>query len=130
VGKDYMTLVLAINVENFCSGLGTAGFLGYLMTLCNPSFSATQYALLSSLFAVGRDLLAAPLSGELAESIQKQMPNWTEINQIIWLAGADGKGWALFFLVTVILALPGMMFLPFFAPWNEINKLEKLPDDF
>jgi MFS transporter, PAT family, beta-lactamase induction signal transducer AmpG len=130
VGKDYMTLVLAINVENFCSGLGTAGFLGYLMTLCNPSFSATQYALLSSLFAVGRDLLASPLSGELAQSIQKQMPTWSGINQILWLAGGDGKGWPLFFLVTVVLALPGMMFLPFFAPWDEINKLEKLPDDF
>jgi MFS transporter, PAT family, beta-lactamase induction signal transducer AmpG len=130
VGKDYTALILAINVENFCSGLATAGFLGYLMTLCNPSFSATQYALLSSLFAVGRDLLASPLSGELAQSIQKQIPTWSELNQIVWLAGADGKGWALFFLVTVVLALPGMMFLPFFAPWNEVKKLEKLPDDF
>lgn len=129
VGKDYTALVLAINVENFCSGLGTAGFLGYLMTLCNPSFSATQYALLSSLFAVGRDLLASPLSGELAQSIQKQMPTWTSLNQNVWLAGGDGKGWALFFLLTVVLALPGMMFLPFFAPWNEIKKLEQLPDD-
>lgn len=130
VGKDYTALVLAINVENFCSGLGTAGFLGYLMTLCNPSFSATQFALLSSLFAVGRDLLASPLSGELAQSIQKQMPTWTGINQIVWLAGSDGKGWALFFLLTIVLALPGMMFLPFFAPWNEVKKIEKLPEDF
>ncbi|WP_036945752.1 AmpG family muropeptide MFS transporter [Pseudanabaena sp. PCC 6802] len=129
VGKDYTALVLAINVENFCSGLGTAGFLGYLITLCNPSFSATQYALLSSLFAVGRDVLAAPFAGELAQFIQKQMPTWTNINQIPWLVGSDGKGWALFFLITVVLALPGMALLPFFAPWHEVNLVGELPED-
>jgi MFS transporter, PAT family, beta-lactamase induction signal transducer AmpG len=129
VGKDYTALVLAINVENFCSGLGTAGFLGYLITLCNPSFSATQYALLSSLFAVGRDVLATPFAGELAQFIQKQMPTWTNINQIPWLVGADGKGWALFFLITIVLALPGMALLPFFAPWREVNLVGELPED-
>lgn len=87
-------------------GLGTAGFLGFLMVLCNPSFSATQFALLSSLFAVGRDLLASPFSGESAQFIQRNMPSWTAINQISWLAGSDGKGWALFFLFTLVLAIP------------------------
>ncbi len=130
VGKNELVLLAAINVENFCSGLGTAGFLGFLMVLCNPSFSATQFALLSSLFAVGRDLLASPFSGESAQFIQNQMPSWTAINQIPWLAGSDGKGWALFFLFTLLLALPGMMFLPFFAPWNgELKKVDDLPLD-
>lgn len=130
VGKNDLVLLAAINVENFCSGLGTAGFLGFLMVLCNPSFSATQFALLSSLFAVGRDLLASPFSGESAQFIQNQMPTWTAINQIPWLAGSDGKGWALFFLFTLLLALPGMLFLPFFAPWNgEFKKVDTLPLD-
>jgi PAT family beta-lactamase induction signal transducer AmpG len=129
-GKNDLVLLAAINVENFCSGLGTAGFLGFLMVLCNPSFSATQFALLSSLFAVGRDLLASPFSGESAQFIQRNMPSWTAINQNLWLAGSDGKGWALFFLLTLVLALPGMMFLPFFAPWNgEFKKVDSLPID-
>lgn len=129
-GKNELVLLAAVNVENFCSGLGTAGFLGFLIVLCNPSFSATQYALLSSLFAVGRDLIASPFSGEAAQFIQMQMPNWTAINQNLLLAGSDGKGWALFFLFTLVLAIPGMMFLPFFAPWNgEIKKVDALPMD-
>ena len=130
VGKNDYVLLAAINVENFCGGLGTAGFLGFLMVLCNPSFSATQFALLSSLFAVGRDLLASPFSGESAQFIQRNMSSWTAINQIPWLAGSDGKGWALFFLLTLALAIPGMMFLPFFAPWNgEFKKVDSLPLD-
>jgi len=129
-GKNDLVLLAAINVENFCSGLGTAGFLGFLMVLCNPSFSATQFALLSSLFAVGRDLLASPFSGESAQFIQRNISSWTAINQNIWLAGSDGRGWALFFLFTLVLALPGMMFLPFFAPWNgEFKKVDSLPVD-
>lgn len=129
-GKNDLVLLAAINVENFCSGLGTAGFLGFLMVLCNPNFSATQFALLSSLFAVGRDLLASPFSGESAQFIQRNMPSWTSINQNLWLAGSDGKGWALFFLFTLVLAIPGMMFLPFFAPWNgEFKKVGSLPID-
>lgn len=130
VGKNDYVLLAAINVENFCGGLGTAGFLGFLMLLCNPNFSATQFALLSSLFAVGRDLLASPFSGESAQFIQRNMSSWTAINQISWLAGSDGNGWALFFLFTLVLAIPGMMFLPFFAPWNgEFKKVDDLPLD-
>ncbi len=130
VGKNDYVLLAAINVENFCGGLGTAGFLGFLMVLCNPRFSATQFALLSSLFAVGRDLLASPFSGESAQFIQRNMPSWDNINQVVWFAGSDGKGWALFFLLTLVLAIPGMMFLPFFAPWNgEFKKVDSLPLD-
>ncbi len=106
VGKDYTALVLAINVENFCGGLGTAGFLGFLMSLCNPNFSATQFALLSSLMALGRTLIAGPSSGEIAQ--------W-----LVFSANAGLAGWANFFLVTLLAALPGMVLLPFFAPWNE-----------
>ena len=106
VGKDYTALVLAINVENFCGGLGTAGFLGFLMSLCNPNFSATQFALLSSLMAVGRDVIAGPSSGEFAQ-------------RLVFSANAGLAGWGNFFLVTLLAALPGMVLLPFFAPWNE-----------
>lgn len=105
-------MVVAINVENFCSGLAVAGFVGYLMSLCNPEFSATQFALLSSLMAVGRDLIAGPAAGELA----------TKLGVGTGVAGL--AGWGGFFLVTLIIALPGMVMLSFMAPWNA-----KSPED-
>lgn len=114
VGKNLTAMVIAINVENFCGGLGTAGFLGFLISLCNPRFSATQFALLSSLMAVGRDLIAGPASGELAQ----RLPSLITSETSIWLAGATQQGWALFFLITLAASLPGLLLLPLFAPWN------------
>ena len=89
VGRNYPLMVGAILVENFCTGLVTAVLLGFMMSLCNPRFSATQYALLSSVTAVGRDVLAAP-AGSIASL----------------------TGWPLFFLISVGAALPGLMLLP------------------
>ena len=95
VGKNYQAMVLAINIEQFCGGLGTAAFVAFLMSLCNQRFSATQYALLSSLMAVSRDILAAP-GGEIVKS----------------------TSWSIFFLISIFAALPGLILLPVFAPWN------------
>lgn len=86
--KDLGLLISAITIENLCDGLVTSTFLAYLMQLCNPSFSATQYALLSSLMAVGRDVLASP-SG--------------------WLAAA--VGWPAFFGWSVAASVPGLLLL-------------------
>jgi PAT family beta-lactamase induction signal transducer AmpG len=119
VGKSYPVMVLAINVENFCAGLGTAGFIGFLMSLCNPRFSATQFALLSSLMAVGRDLIAGPSSGEIAAAIQRHLPNYPQLYQQPYWAGATQQGWPLFFLLTLVAALPGLALLPWFAPWSD-----------
>jgi PAT family beta-lactamase induction signal transducer AmpG len=102
-GRNYSVMVGAIVIENICYGLATAALVGFVMSLCNPRFSATQYALLSSLIALGRDVLAAP-SGSVAEML----------------------GWPLFFLVSVIASAPGMMLLPFFAPWSE-KQVEPVP---
>ena len=96
VGRNYPVMVLTIIVENVCYGLATASLVGFIMSICNPRFSATQYALLSSLIAVGRDVVAAP-SGSVAELL----------------------GWPAFFWISVVAAMPGMMLLPFFAPWKE-----------
>lgn len=96
LGQNYQMLVLTINVENFCGGLGTAAFLGFLTSLCNQRFSATQYALLSSFMAFSRDILVAP-AGSIAQS----------------------TGWPVFFLITIAAALPGLLLLPLFAPWNS-----------
>jgi MFS transporter, PAT family, beta-lactamase induction signal transducer AmpG len=124
VGKSYLTMVLAINVENFCSGLGTAGFVGFLMSLCNSRFSATQFALLSSLMAVGRDLIAGPASGEIAQRVQEWMIVNPTLRSNPYLAGSTGQGWALFFLITLLAAVPGLLLLPIFAPWNAKPAVE------
>ncbi|MCY7321812.1 MAG: AmpG family muropeptide MFS transporter [Phormidesmis sp. CAN_BIN36] len=103
LGKNYPFMVIAINIENFCAGLGTAAFVAFLMSLCNQRFSATQFALLSSLMAVSRDILVAP-AGRIVEV----------------------TGWTWFFIITIFAALPGLMLLPVFAPWNaESSELKE-----
>lgn len=94
----YNLMVAATVIENFCAGLGTAAFVAFLMSLCNVNFSATQYALLSSLMATSRNILVAP-AGVIAERL----------------------GWPLFFLFTLGAALPGLLLLPVFAPWNRLS---------
>lgn len=95
-GKNYDLLILSINIENFCGGMGTAAFVAYLMSLCNPSFTATQYAVLSSLMAVSRDILIAP-AGKVAEL----------------------TGWTNFMIISIVAAIPGLLLLPLVAPWGK-----------
>ena len=95
IGKNYPFMILTINIENFCAGLGTAAFLAFFMSLCNKQFSATQYALLSSLYAFSQNILVAP-----AGLIAKQ------------------TGWPLFFFLSFLISFPGLALLPIFAPWN------------
>jgi MFS transporter, PAT family, beta-lactamase induction signal transducer AmpG len=78
-------LGLTIFVENFTGGLVSAAFVGYLSTLCHPAFTATQFALFTSLTAVGRTLFASG-AGWLAERL----------------------GWPLFFAAAALAALPGI----------------------
>jgi len=89
-----------IMLENLCGGLGTAAFVALLMALCRQEFSATQFALLSALSAVGRTYLAGPLTPPLVE----------------WL------GWSGFFVVTVFIALPGLVLL--YLRRDEIRALD------
>ena len=72
------------------------------MTLCRVRYSATQFALLSALAAVGRTYLAGPLSGVMVESF----------------------GWGNFFIVTVLIALPGLVLL-----WMQRASIEALADE-
>ena len=90
-----MALTITVVIENFCGGLVTAGFLGFLQRECSPGLAATQFALLTSLMALPRALLAAP-AGWLAESL----------------------GWPAFFATTAVLGLPGLLLLP----WLERRK--------
>jgi MFS transporter, PAT family, beta-lactamase induction signal transducer AmpG len=84
-GKSYPLLVFAVGFENLASGMGTAAFVAFAMALCNHSFSATQYAILSALASLGR-ILFGPVTGGLVEVM----------------------GWANFFVLTFFAALPGL----------------------
>ena len=90
VGPHSVWLMAAgVGLENLCGGMGTAAFVALLMGLCNREFSATQFALLSALSAVGRTYLAGPFTPPLVEF----------------------AGWPSFFLMTVAIALPGLLLL-------------------
>ncbi|MFS2222454.1 muropeptide MFS transporter AmpG [Pantoea sp. B65] len=86
--KQLFSMASAVFVENLCGGMGTAAFVALLMTLCNKSFSATQFALLSALSAVGR-VYVGPAAGWLVE---------------LW-------GWPTFYAFSVVAALPGLLLL-------------------
>jgi MFS transporter, PAT family, beta-lactamase induction signal transducer AmpG len=88
VGHDLPTLALTIGVENLTGGMGSAAFVAYLSGLCNISFTATQYALLTSLAAIGRTTLSAS-GGALA----------------------DALGWSPFFVLATAACLPGLALL-------------------
>lgn len=94
--KNHSLMVTAVVVENFGLGLVTAGMTAFLMAMCNKRFTATQFALLSSLMAASRDILVAP-AGKIAE----------------------GLGWPSFFLITVAMAIPPLLLLPLIAPWSR-----------
>ena len=88
-------LLLAVGLENLGGGLVGAAFVALLMSLCNPRFSATQYALLSGVYALSRSVLSGQ-AGFVAE----------------------GVGWNSFFLLTVASSLPAFLLMGWLTPWN------------
>lgn len=88
IGHDNAALAAVIAIENFTGGLGTAAFVGFMGALTDRRFTATQYALLSSLMGVPRVLLSAP-TGWLALSL----------------------GWPGFFVLCTLLAIPGLFLI-------------------
>jgi PAT family beta-lactamase induction signal transducer AmpG len=91
VGADVGWLTFAIMTENFTSAVGTVIFVAYLSALCrNPLHTATQYALLTALTAVGRTFLSAPAGFIVART-----------------------GWALFFAICAAAAIPSLVLLAY-----------------
>ncbi|MCL2829104.1 MAG: AmpG family muropeptide MFS transporter [Betaproteobacteria bacterium] len=89
-------LALVIGAEAFGVGLGTTAFVVYIARCTHPAYTATQFALFTSLAAVPRTFVNASAG---------------------WLV--EYFGWVDFFLICFILALPGMLLLFKIAPWNE-----------
>ncbi len=98
VGPDRLVLTGVIAFEDFSTGLATAAFVAFMAAQTNKRFTATQYALLTSLMGIPRVILSAP-TGYLAEHF----------------------GWVHFFMFTAIMHIPGLLLLFRVAPWKHKN---------
>jgi PAT family beta-lactamase induction signal transducer AmpG len=98
-GKQLWLMILATSLDNLIGGMGQAAYVAFLVSLCSASFSATQYALLSALSAIPRVLMGA-VAGQVVESV----------------------GWANFFMVTFVTAMPGLALLVILR--RRINDLD------
>ncbi|OYX85864.1 MAG: MFS transporter, partial [Azorhizobium sp. 32-67-21] len=102
IGVNVPFLTAAIVVENFCGAIGTVVFVAYLSALCGArAHTATQYALLTALTAVGRTFLASG-GGFIAEA----------------------TGWALFFAITTLAGIPGLILLAWLQARRHFDTLK------
>jgi PAT family beta-lactamase induction signal transducer AmpG len=100
--QDRMMLALTIGFEALGVGLGTVALVAFIARTTHPAYTATQFALFTSLAAAPR-VIANSITGWMVEQ----------------------TGWFNFFLICTLLALPGMLLLPRIAPWNgEVAKAE------
>lgn len=95
-GHNLFVLGTVIGLEAFGVGLGTAAFVAYIAQTTHPLYTATQFALFTSLAAVPRTVANAG-TGFMVENL----------------------GWFNFFIVCFVLAIPGMLLLIKIAPWHE-----------
>jgi PAT family beta-lactamase induction signal transducer AmpG len=95
-GTNLMQLAFVIGLEALGVGLGTAAFVAFIARTTHPAYTATQFALFTSLAAVPRTFVNST-AGWLVETM----------------------GWPVFFLFCAVLAIPGMLLLLKVAPWNE-----------
>jgi PAT family beta-lactamase induction signal transducer AmpG len=101
-GHDLTALTIAITIENFTSAIGTVMFVAYLSALCqNPLHTATQYALLTALAAVGRTYLSSG-AGFIAES----------------------TGWVWFFVICALAGIPSLVLLAWLQRRGHFKRLE------
>lgn len=87
-GHNNLVLIATISIENISGAIGDVIFIGYISSLCNLHFAATQYALLSSIATTGRNLISGS-SGFIV----------------------DYYGWTVFFIASIIMALPGLLLI-------------------
>jgi len=103
VGTNHWALTAAIIAENFTGAIGTVIFVAYLSALCNnPLHTATQYALLTALTAIGRTYLSAG-AGYVAKA----------------------SGWPLFFVISALTAIPSLFLLVWLQRRGHFQRLAK-----
>ena len=105
VGPEPWLLSLTVVVDGFTAALGTVAFMAFITFLSSRTFTATQYALLASIGNLGRTTLASG-SG--------------------WAVDALGGNWSLFFILTAVAVIPGLLILAWLSP----RLVERYPDAF
>ncbi|MBN8970687.1 MAG: MFS transporter [Rhizobiales bacterium] len=102
VGPQQWALAVAVSIEQFTGAIGTVIFVAYLSALCNnPLHTATQYALLTALASVGRIYLSSGAG---------------------YVAAA--AGWPLFFVVSVLVAIPSLLLMIWLQQRGHFKALE------
>jgi MFS transporter, PAT family, beta-lactamase induction signal transducer AmpG len=96
IGYSITALSAVIAFENLSSGMGTAAFMAFIASITNKKFTATQFALLTSLIGIPR-AVASSITGIMAKHF----------------------GWESFFIACTLIAVPGMLLLLKFAPWHS-----------
>ena len=96
IGHSITALSVVIGFENLSAGMGTAAFMAFMASITNKKFTATQYALLTSFMAFGRDVLSAP-TGFIAKYL----------------------GWEHFFVGCVLIAIPGLLLILKLVPKED-----------
>jgi PAT family beta-lactamase induction signal transducer AmpG len=95
IGGSLPALSGVIALESFTGGMGTSAFVAFMASLTNKQFTATQYALLSSIMGLPRVLASAPTG-----------------------LAAKHLGWEWFFIACTLAAIPGLLVLARFGPWS------------
>ncbi len=91
-GHNMPLFIAVVTIENFISGMVTTALVAYVSSLCNKAYTATQYALLSSIMGVSRDIFSST-SGVVASFL----------------------GWKLFFVASALISLPSLLIIWFFV---------------
>lgn len=104
LGHNYPMMVTSIAIENICSGMGTAAFSAFMMSICDKRYAATQFALLTSLMAITR-VIGSAMTGYMAKA---------------W-------GWELYYLASILVAIPGLLLLTRYSRWTTEARGEPLP---
>jgi PAT family beta-lactamase induction signal transducer AmpG len=102
IGYNLFALGAVISFENISAGLGTAAFVGFMASLTDKRFTATQFALLTSFMGMPRVFAAAP-TGFMAEAM----------------------GWTLFFIFCTLIAIPGLLLLYWLNNKMHIHKISR-----
>lgn len=104
VGYNQELLTVVMFIENFSGGIGTAAFVAYLSNLCNLQFTATQYAVFSSLSSVARTTLSSS-SGFLQKAV----------------------GWEMFFMISALLSIPALFLISIITKPSKLERVQAAP---
>jgi PAT family beta-lactamase induction signal transducer AmpG len=95
-GHNLPMMVTAVVVENLCAGMGTAAYTAFLMSICDKHYTASQYALFTSLMALSGRILIGPAAGWLQAHV----------------------GWPVYFVIATVIAAPGLLLLFRYKRWT------------